>query len=201
MADKAVLSNKEFQDVVQFHGCYCLDIAMGYRVSKALVREMGSDLADMKAVFARVGTPTCAVDAIQKITGCTFGKRNLIMMDLGKSVFMLQNTKTGKAVRAYCHYWDNFDHSKIRAVRKEANSPGATEQAKTALKEALDDSIAAILSLPEEQLFRIEQVSVDAPPKSSKYESAPCGACGEYTNVANLIEKGGVKVCPDCARA
>ena len=199
MTDKAVLADKEFQGVVQFHGCYCLDIAMGYRVAKALMREMGTDMDDMKAVFAQVGTPTCAVDAIQKVTGCTFGKRNLLLREAGKSVFILQNAKTGRAVRAYCHYWDGFDHSDLRARRKEANAPGASAAAKAALQEALDEHIAAILSAPETTLFRIERVQVAAPPKSSKYASEPCAQCGEYTNVGLLTDQGGRKVCPECA--
>lgn len=199
VSDSAVLADQEFQDVVKFHGCYCLDIAMGYRVAKALVREMGEDMADMKAVFARAGTPTCSIDAIQKVTGCTFGKRNLLMMEAGKSVFIMQNTKTGRAVRAYCHYWDGFDHTELRAIRKEANAPGATQEAKAALQTALDDHIAAILSAPEESLFHIERVTLDAPPKSSKYAAEPCGACGEYTNVALLSEGNGRRVCPECA--
>jgi len=199
MTDMASLSNAEFQDVVKFHGCYCLDIAMGYRVSKALVREMGDDLADMKSVFARVGTPTCSVDAIQLVTGCTFGKRNLIMMELGKPVFILQNVKTGKAVRIYSHYWDHFDHTELRAKRQEAKGPDATEEAKAALRRALDENIAGILSVPEEQLFRIETTSVEAPPKSSKYASEPCAKCGEYANVNLMVETDGGKLCPECA--
>lgn len=198
MVNKAVLSDPEFQDVVEFHGCYCLDIAMGYRVSKALVREMGDDLADMKAVFARVGTPTCSIDAIQKVTGCTFGKRNLIMMEYGKPVYILQNTKTGKAVRIYSHYWDHFEHGELRAKRKEASGPDATDEAKAALRDLLDESIAAILSAPEEHLFKIESVAVDAPPKSSKYASQPCAKCGEYTNVDLMVDKDGVKLCLEC---
>lgn len=199
MADMASLSDPEFQDVVEFHGCYCLDIAMGYRVSKALVREMGDDLADMKSVFARVGTPTCSVDAIQHVTGCTFGKRNLIMMELGKPVFILQNAKTGKAVRIYSHYWDDFDHTDLRAKRQRAKAPDAGEEEKAALGRALDENIAHILSAPEEQLFRIETVSIDAPPKSSKYASEPCAQCGEHANVTLMVETGRGKLCPECA--
>lgn len=199
MNDKSILADEEFQDVVKFHGCYCLDIAMGYRVAGALMREMGEDMADMKAVFAQVGTPTCAVDAIQKVTGCTFGKRNLLLRDAGKSVFILQNTRTGRAVRAYCHYWDDFDHGELRTLRKEANAPGAGAAAKAALQTALDEYIAAILSAPETALFRIERVDVEAPPKSSKYASEPCSDCGEYTNVGLLAARDGRKLCPECS--
>jgi len=135
---KKEFSRKEFDEVVEFHGCYCLDIAMGYRVSKALMREMGDDMKNMKDVYAYVGAPTCAVDAIQKITGCTLGKRNLVFTNTGKSVFVMQNAKTGKAVRAYCHYWDHFDHVQLREQRKAAHAPTSTPEKKAAFSALLD---------------------------------------------------------------
>lgn len=196
---EARTDNAEFNEVVDFHGCYCLDIAMGYRVAKALTREMGSDMENMKAVFAQAGTSTCAIDAIQKLTGCTFGKRNLIFTDTGKPVFVLQNTETGKAVRAYCHYWDHFDHGELRQKRKEAKSPGATPQQRQAFEEMLDDEVAEILHLPEDKLFKITQVTLESPPKSSKYISEPCSICGEYTNRDLLVEKNGARICKECA--
>src|SRR3569832_249402 len=117
---------EEFQSVVAFHGCYCLDIAVGYRVTKALMREMGDDMRNLKQVVAYTGAPTCAVDAIQQLAGCTLGKRNLHYTNTGKSTFVLHNTVTGKAVRAYCHYWDHYDHDALRRCRQAASGPDAT---------------------------------------------------------------------------
>src|SRR3569832_711751 len=117
---------EEFQSVVAFHGCYCLDIAVGYRVTKALMREMGDDMRNLKQVVAYTGAPTCAVDAIQQLAGCTLGKRNLHYTNTGKSTFVLHNTATGKAGRAYWHYWDHYDHDALRRCRQAASGPDAT---------------------------------------------------------------------------
>lgn len=189
----------EFNEVVEFHGCYCLDIAMGYRIAKALVREMGEHMADMKKIFGHVGADTCSVDAFQKITGCTAGKRNLIFSDLGKPVYILQNTASGKALRAYCHYWDNFDHTEIRQQRKAANAPGAGEAEKAAFKAVMDRKIDDILQANESELFTITEVQLPSPPKSSKYKSEPCDNCGESTKAALLREVEGRRLCGECA--
>lgn len=189
---------KEFYDVVDFHGCYCLDIAMGYRVAKALKREMGADMTDLKQIVAYTGAPTCAADAIQRMLGCTVGKRNLYYMDTGKSVFALQNTKSGRTVRAYVHYWDNFDHGEIRACRTKAKQSG-TEADQAALQAILDKQVDQILSAPESALFRIQETKMDAPPKSSKYVSKPCGQCGEFTKGELLLARGGKEICKECA--
>lgn len=193
------VSRKEFDEVVGFHGCYCLDIAMGYRVAKALMREMGDDMKNMKDIYAYAGAPTCAVDAIQKVAGCTLGKRNLIYTNSGKSVFVMQNAKTGKAVRAYCHYWDHFDHTRLREQRKAANVPAATPEQKAAFGELLDHEVNDILEAPEAELFTLHRVTLEAPPKSSKYLSEPCAVCGEYTKADLLVDRGGKKLCAECA--
>ena len=193
------VTQKEFDELVEFHGCYCLDIAMGYRVSKALMREMGDDMKNMKDVYAYVGAPTCAVDAIQKVTGCTLGKRNLIFTNTGKSVFVMQNVKTGKAVRAYCHYWDNFDHAQLREQRKAAHAVTATPEHKAAFSVLLDHQVRGILAAPEAALFTLGGVMLEASPnKSSKYISEPCAVCGEFAKADLLRDKGGKKVCSEC---
>ena len=197
--DIADAAKKEFGGVVEFHGCYCLDIAMGYRVSKALLREMGDDMKNMKDVYAYVGAPTCAVDAIQKMTGCTLGKRNLIFTNTGKSVFVMQNVKTGKAVRAYCHYWDNFDHVQLREQRKAAHAPTATPEQKAAFETLLDRQVHDILMAAEATLFALSNVTLAALPKSSKYISEPCAVCGEFAKVDLLRDEDGKKLCSECA--
>jgi formylmethanofuran dehydrogenase subunit E len=188
----------EFKGAVDFHRHLCLDIAIGYRAAKVLMQEMGDQMKNMKELVALVGNETCAVDAIQEVTGCTFGKRNLYLTHIGKPVYILQNTKTGKGVRAYCTYWDTFDHEELRKVRKEATGPTATPEQKTAFQKLTDKKIAEILAAPESALFSVTHVTLPPPPKSGKYDAEACDACGEHTNIALLTEKEGKRRCKEC---
>lgn len=185
----------EFNEVVDFHGCYCLDIAMGYRVAKALVREMGEQLTNMKEVFAQVGNITCAVDAIQKITGCTLGKRNLILSDLGKPVFILQNGRTGHAVRAYVSYWDSYDQDEIRHLKAQAKK---SEDGIAQLESYLDEKIHSILSATEESLFSLEHLDLSAPEVFGKFDTMPCDGCGEFVNTRFLQSVNEKMLCKEC---
>lgn len=191
----------EFKGVVDFHRHLCLDIAVGYRAAKALMREMGDQMKNMKEVAALVGNETCALDAIQEVTGCTFGKRNLYLTRVGKPVYILQNTKTGRGVRAYCTYWDTFDHDELRRLRKEAAAPSASPEQKAAFQKLTDDKIREILSAPESELFSITRITLPSPPKSGKYDAAPCGRCGEHTDVALLKKEGEASLCKECLEA
>ncbi len=49
--------------------------------------------------MAVVETDMCGVDAIQFLTGCTFGKGNLIHRDWGKNAFSFFRRSDGRAVR------------------------------------------------------------------------------------------------------
>lgn len=192
--------NAAFQEVVDFHRHLCLDIAIGYRAARALVREMGDELKNMKEVVALVGNETCALDAIQEVTGCTFGKRNLYLTRIGKPVYILQNTKSGNAVRAYCSYWETFDHSELRTLRKAVKKPGATPQQKEALLKLTENKIDEILAAPERDLFSMKHVNLPPPPKSGKYEAAPCSGCGEHVNVALLTKEKDQRLCMECLK-
>ena len=191
--------NQEFDNVVQFHRHLCLDIAVGYRAAKAAMREMGDQIKDMKSLVATIGNETCAIDAVQEVTGCTFGKRNLFLTHTGKPVYTLLNTKSGQGVRVYAKYWEKFDHKGFGKKRKEATAPTATAEQRSAYERELQEKIDWILSAPESELISVRQVTLPPPPKVGKYDAAPCGRCGEHTHVDLLVDRGGKKLCQECA--
>ncbi len=93
--------------VAEFHGHYCPGIALGVMAAvsslESLNREqVGSGMEDYLAV---VETNNCFTDAVQIITGCTFGNNALVFRDLGKvALSLLQRDSadptTGRGVRA-----------------------------------------------------------------------------------------------------
>src|ERR1700687_5756679 len=93
------LQETELREVIQFHGHLCSGLALGYRVAKAALRELGGDRPRDEELVAVVENDSCAVDAVQFITGCTFGKGNLIFRDYGKHVYTFFNRRTGQGVR------------------------------------------------------------------------------------------------------
>lgn len=62
------------------------------------MREIGSHSAD-EEVVAVVETDIRAVDAVQFLTGCTFGKGNLIHRDYSKNAFTFVCRSDEKAIR------------------------------------------------------------------------------------------------------
>ncbi len=187
---------KDFQTVLAFHGHLCLDIAMGYRAAKAALAHLPE--TDPATLAATVYGDTCAVDAIQSLTGCTFGKRNLIARPIGKHAYTWQHTVTGQGVRIYVHYWDRFDEDgRFRTTMRAAKNGTLTPAELAAHQAEHDQLIDTILSAPETELFRITPVNTDPPPKQGGFAAAPCAACGEYVK-DSLLTDG---LCGECDAA
>ena len=62
------------------------------------MRELGVAHGD-ENIVAIVENDSCAVDAIQVVTGCTFGKGNLVVNNIGKQVYSLAHRPAGEGVR------------------------------------------------------------------------------------------------------
>ena len=89
----------DLQRVVDFHGHFCGGITIGYRAATEGLKRLGVARAEDEEVVAIVENDSCAADAVQVITGCTFGKGNLFFQDHGKHVYTFALRPSGRAVR------------------------------------------------------------------------------------------------------
>jgi len=77
----------EWEKVIAFHGHPCCLLAVGYRAARIALEQLAAGPAGQHQLVAVVENRTCAADAVQVLTGCTFGKSNFIYRDTGKYVF------------------------------------------------------------------------------------------------------------------
>jgi formylmethanofuran dehydrogenase subunit E len=146
-----------FEEIVKFHGHKCPGLAIGYRMSIAAMKKMKLVRAYDEELVAIIENDACGVDALQCVTGCTFGKGNLIFHDYGKQVFTIYSRKSRSGVRVLFHG---------RGI------PGE-------LSEDRDVRAAWILSGPEEAILTVTQISVPEPEPAKIHSSIPCALCGE----------------------
>ena len=116
---------QDFQKCVEFHGHVCPGLAIGYAAAKAGMRVLNVGPSEDEEIVAIVENDSCAVDAVQSLLGCTFGKGNLIFRDWGKQVFTFLDRKTLRAVR----------------VSLRADMPGRSERHD--LKKRIDSGLAS----------------------------------------------------------
>lgn len=93
-----MIDEQTLDRVVDFHGHLCPGLAMGVQAARIALREVGPHSKD-EEIVAVVETDMCAVDAIQFLTGCTFGKGNLVHRDYGKNAYTFFRRSDGTAIR------------------------------------------------------------------------------------------------------
>jgi formylmethanofuran dehydrogenase subunit E len=188
---------KTFEDVVEFHGHSCPGLALGYRASVFALKHLGDRSADEELV-AIVENNSCAVDAVQVVTGCTFGKGNLIFRDYGKQVYTLIKRPSGEGIRISVD-WKSPEETKEEKRMWERYMNG--DQSEEVLKKVHNrksKKIDLILNLSDKELFRVIRGKMDLPEEARIYKSLTCAVCGEKMMEPRARVKDGKIVCIPC---
>ncbi len=183
--------------VIAFHGHVCPGLSIGIRASELALRDLGhNDEADLVAV---VETDMCGVDAIQFLTGCTFGKGNLIHLDYGKMAFSFHSRKSGNGFRALLNpeIRDGLD-DEIGRIMARTMAGTATEDDKKRNRELRELLRERIMQADLDAMFRIDRQRDNAPRRAMVLESLVCEACGETTMESRTRRMGGKTLCIPC---
>jgi formylmethanofuran dehydrogenase subunit E len=195
-----MIDDQTLERVVDFHGHMCPGLAIGVQAAQIALREIGPHAKD-EEVVAVVETDMCAVDAVQFLTGCTFGKGNLIHRDWGKNAYTFFRRSDGRAVRiaARPDAWQrNPEHRELFAkVRAGEASP--TERAR--FHELHLSESERVLALDPDVLFAVQEVAGPPPQPARIHASVICARCGEATMETRIGRVDGRDVCPPCFEA
>ena len=199
MSADTILSSDLFKKCLDFHGHLCPGLAMGYQAAVAGLERLSAQRAEDEEIVAIVETDACGCDAVQVITGCTFGKGNFIYRDYGKTAFTFFNRVSGKGVRIA-----------RRSEKQDPLSPEHRELLNKIIKETATpeerdrfDSLHAaasrrILDQPPEAIFTITDVTVPMPDKAKIEPSVNCSRCGEPVMGCKLEQVDGQRICRGC---
>jgi len=86
------------EKLVGFHGHMCTGLALGVRAANMALRALGAEGGTDLVVT--VETDTCSVDAIQVLTGCTFGNGRLYYRDHAKNAYTFGAGAGGRSASA-----------------------------------------------------------------------------------------------------
>jgi len=172
----------------KIHGHICAGQVIGVRLSMLGLAAIGIDdpKVQRKEFYVLVEIDRCATDAIQSVTGCSLGKRSMKWLDYGIMAATFVNLKTNKAVR-------------ITALEE------ARETSKNYAPEIEDkykQQLEAYRIMPDEELFKIQQVKVaipnaDMPGRPMK--RVQCEACGDWVQDCREMVRDGKTLCRPCA--
>lgn len=198
MDPSEILNSESWNQAVKFHGHVCPGLSIGYKAAITGLEWLKSGRAEDEEIVAIVETNACGADAVQCLTGCTFGKGNLIFKDHGKQVYTFFSRSTGKGTRMALKpevlELDERHLQLIDLMRDDA----ATDKEIEEFWQVHRNKSLRILERDPVDLFEIREVTVTLPPKAKIERSELCDQCGEPTMASKLECVGDKKLCPDC---
>ncbi|MEL7638256.1 MAG: FmdE family protein [Solidesulfovibrio sp.] len=185
---------------VDFHGHMCPGLAIGIQAARIGLAVCGHDRDE--DVVAVVETDMCAVDAIQALMGCTYGKGNLVHRDWGKAAFTFHRRRDGAAVRLLARPdLHAFVDPEFAAARERANAAPDDTAAKAGLPELAARCAKRLLTCDPEALFTRGEPAAPAPRRAAILSSLVCDACGEAVMESRSRRFAGRTLCIPCFAA
>lgn len=199
MIAEEIMESDDFKRCERFHGHVCPGLAIGYQASKAALAWLEENRSVDEEIVAVVENDACCVDAIQVLTGCTFGKGNFIYKDHGKMVFTFFSRNTGKGVRFSMKSGVLEPDERHRSLIEKVRENKATDQDRKEFAQLHQQRTTDILNKSIENLFNMEPTTVMLPPKARMEPSALCQLCGEPTMPSKLELVDNKMICRDCS--
>jgi formylmethanofuran dehydrogenase subunit E len=175
-----VMQATDLVEVIRFHGHMCPGLAIGYRAAKIALEKLGTTRAEDEELIAIVENDSCSTDAVQWLTGCTFGKGNLIFRDYGKQVFTFAVRPTGEAVRV--------------ALKQDYIRQGESAE------QDRETRIRHLLSAPIQDVFDVEETTIVLPMTAQTHDSVACEECGEGVMATRTVKLAGRILCIPCSQ-
>jgi formylmethanofuran dehydrogenase subunit E len=198
MNANGIMESEEFQRCAQFHGHVCPGLSVGFRAAKVAMERLKEARAEDEEIVAIVETDACSADAVQVLTGCTFGKGNFIYKDYGKVALTLLSRKTGEGVRVAMLQSPATPQKEHFELLQKVMRGDASQEERERFQALHSQRSSDILEMPTDKLFSVEKVKAELPVKARIEPSEPCDRCGEPTMRSKLLDKDGQRVCRGC---
>ncbi|MFW5989607.1 MAG: FmdE family protein [Desulfosudaceae bacterium] len=193
-----IVNSGMFQKCLAFHGHLCPGLSLGFQACRAGLEALRSGPSEDEELVAVVESNACSADAVQVMTGCTFGKGNLVFHDYGKMVFTFFDRESGRGARVSLRPGAFPADEEHLALLKKVQTGEATAEEQERFAERHRERSHELLARHPEALFTVSPAVCDPPEKARVDPSLPCRRCGEPTMKSKLIETGQGLVCRAC---
>lgn len=186
--------------IVEFHGHMCPGLAMGMQAASIALREIGAHSASEEVVGV-VENDTCGVDAIQFLTGCTFGKGNLIHRDWGRNAYTFHRRSDGRAVRLRVRPGAWARDPEHQALFAKVRAGEATPEERERFRASHVEQSYRVLALDADALYEVTEVHAEPPARNRSHTSVRCDRCGEDASESRVRTLGNQRLCRPCLEA
>jgi len=191
------ISKELIEKTIAFHGHSCPGLVIGIRAAELALQKLAQ--ADRDDLVAVVETDMCGVDAIQLLTGCTFGKGNLIHKDYGKTAFSFYDRGKNVGFRALLRPDLSGDAGlELRSLVKKVEAGTANEEERVRYHKLRDELQERYMNADLEEMFIVTEPPLPVPKPARILSSLKCEACGEMTMESRTRRFDGKTLCWPC---
>lgn len=195
---KEILDREDYKACADFHGHICMGLTLGYMAAKLGLRHLAEKRAVDEELICIAETDACGCDAIQVLTGCTFGKGNFIYRDIGKMAFTFASRTTGEGVRLAMKPNVMAPPVGEQELMEKMRSGGASKEDIQKYEVMHETRSQALFDGGSDAFFTLEEVKITLPQKARMAPSKLCDKCGEPVMLTKLQAVGDKQFCRDC---
>ncbi|MCL5059001.1 MAG: FmdE family protein [Actinobacteria bacterium] len=192
------MDSKNWQKAVEFHGHVCPGLAVGFRSAELAMAKLEVSRSADEELVAIVENDACGTDALQVLTGCTFGKGNFFFLDHGKQVYTIASRAKQRAVRITVKHMA-FHNPELSRLRGAVSSGNASETEKSEYEALQKRHIQNILESGED-CFNLAFVDMELPDRAVIRRSVTCDKCGEPAMETRTVKLAGKTLCLPCSK-
>lgn len=197
---QSIQARADYKTCITFHGHTCMGVTIGYLAAKlglALLAEIRSVDEELITI---VETDACCCDAIQVLTGCTFGKGNFFYLDHGKMAFTFASRNSGKGFRLVLKNEIFEVPQKEQELAQIISSPSSTPAERKAYEELYEQRGEELFAKGPAGFFDVQHLeNFTLPDRAPRAASQKCDICGEMVMETKLQTAGQHKICRGCA--
>jgi len=193
-----ILDREDYKACADFHGHVCMGLTLGYMAAKLGLRYLAEKRAEDEELVCIAETDACGCDAIQVLTGCTFGKGNFIYRDIGKMAFTFASRTTGEGVRLAMNPDVMVLPAEERVLADKIRSGSALKEEIKEYETLQEKRSKKLFDGAPDSFFTLEEVTITLPSKARIAPSKLCDRCGEPVMQTKLQNIGDKQFCRDC---
>jgi formylmethanofuran dehydrogenase subunit E len=191
------ISKELIEKTIAFHGHSCPGLAIGIRAAELALQKFAH--VNKEDLVAVVETDMCGVDAIQFLTGCTFGKGNLIHKDYGKTAFSFYDRSKNVGFRAVLRPdISGVIGSELRSLMKIVEVGLASQEESNQVQKLRNTLQERYMKADLEEMFIVTAPDLPVPKPARILASLKCEACGEMAMESRTRRFDGKTLCLPC---
>lgn len=191
------ISKELIEKTIAFHGHACPGLAIGIRAAELALQKFAH--VGKEDLVAVVETDMCGVDAVQFLTGCTFGKGNLIHRDYGKMAFSFYDRSKNVGFRAVLRPDISGEiGTELRSLMKKVEAGTAGQGESNRVQELRATLQERYMKANLEEMFIVTDPGLPAPKPPRILASLKCEACGEMAMESRTRRFDGKTLCLPC---